>query len=136
MRYYIPIVVILVSFTMKLLFDLEYFKKIVEVNGYKNCQYLNTDILGPEKIVHYKNNVYFAGSGNLGKVLARGTPEMEQLGIYSIIIEGTQFSVTKALIYGFPSNVALYAHGIAIYSNHLYVINHAYKNGGERVEIF
>lgn len=61
---------------------------------------------------------------------------MEQLGIYSLIIEGTKFSVTKALIYGFPSNVALYAHGMAIYSHRLYVINHAYKNGGERVEIF
>lgn len=45
----------------------------------------------------------------------------------------------KLKINGFPKDIAFYAHGITIQykkdGDYLYVINHAYHNGGERVEI-
>jgi len=46
-------------------------------------------------------------------------------------------NVRKIQMNNFPQNVAFYPHGIYIYKNNsLYVINHAYQKGGERVEIF
>lgn len=42
-------------------------------------------------------------------------------------------------IYGFPKELAFHPHGIYLYTKrsvrYLYVINHAYNNGGERVEV-
>lgn len=43
-------------------------------------------------------------------------------------------------IYGFPSNIAFYPHGLHLWKhnsiNYIFAVNHAYIYGGERVEIF
>ena len=42
-----------------------------------------------------------------------------------------------AELHGFPQDLHFYALGMNIYDNRLlYVINHAYDKGGERVEVF
>ncbi|MEE4248261.1 MAG: hypothetical protein V2I33_22965 [Kangiellaceae bacterium] len=39
--------------------------------------------------------------------------------------------------HGFPAKVAFYPHGLSIWEGRwLYVINHAFNRGGERVEVF
>ena len=37
---------------------------------------------------------------------------------------------------GFPEKVAFHPHGLYVFGEELYVINHAFKKGGERVEVF
>ena len=54
-----------------------------------------------------------------------------------VLIDPKKQSVESLEIKGFPEEVEFHPHGIFIWENlNLYVINHADKNGGERVEVF
>lgn len=49
-------------------------------------------------------------------------------------VSNTYFNITLA---NFPAHTAFHPHGLYLYDeNNLYVINHAYRRGGERVDIF
>ncbi|CAD8184340.1 unnamed protein product [Paramecium pentaurelia] len=125
----------------KIATDLDFFKPVGSYNEYGNCKYLKEDIRGPEDMTQFNSTTIIIGSGNFQKVYARGKPELEQQGIYAIINSNKKhYSVIKLQLKNFPKDVALYIHGIYLRKqkdgNYLFVINHAYHNGGERIEVF
>lgn len=66
---------------------------------------------------------------------------MEVNGIFAIIDSHLDnFTVKRLNLIGFPDNTSLHIHGIDIVvkpdGDKLYVINHAFKYGGERIEVF
>ncbi|CAD8092875.1 unnamed protein product [Paramecium sonneborni] len=125
----------------KLATELDVFKPVMSYNEYGNCKYLKEDIRGPEDMTQFNSTTIIIGSGNFQKVYARGKPELEQQGIYAILNSNKKnYSLMKLELKNFPKDVALYIHGIYIRrqkdGDFLFVINHAYHNGGERIEIF
>jgi hypothetical protein len=49
----------------------------------------------------------------------------------------TNREAVKLEIKDFPENIAFHPHGIALFNNNeVYVLNHGYSRGGERVEKF
>lgn len=69
---------VILAIAFKIGNDFDFFKLYSITNTYADCKYLNLDILGPEDITHYKNNILLVGSGNFAKVFAQGTPSLEQ----------------------------------------------------------
>ena len=54
-----------------------------------------------------------------------------------VVIDPKEQSVKALPITNFPEDVAFHPHGLFIFENLLlYVVNHAYEKGGERVEVF
>ncbi|CAK85542.1 unnamed protein product (macronuclear) [Paramecium tetraurelia] len=132
---------VVLALFFKLASDLDVFKPVTNYNEYGNCKYLKEDIRGPEDMTQYNSTTIIIGSGNFQKVYAQGKPELEQQGIYAILNSNKKnYSVLQLEVKNFPKDVALYMHGIYVRKqqdgNYLFVINHAYHNGGERIEVF
>jgi hypothetical protein len=54
-----------------------------------------------------------------------------------MMLVDTDGTVRDLKLHGFPEGVAFYPHGLSIWEGKwVYVINHAYNRGGERVEVF
>ncbi|CAD8128824.1 unnamed protein product [Paramecium sonneborni] len=117
------------------------FKSVPLINTYSDCEYLDTDIIGPEDMQKYNSTTIIVGSGDFHKLWSHGKPILEQLGLYAIVnSQEERPKVIKLGIQNFPKDISLYVHGIDIRKQqdgeYIYALNHAYQNGGERVEIF
>jgi len=97
-------------------------------------------IMGPEDIVNW-HGIGLTGSDDRVKLWYGGdkTP-IEQVpngAIYAIYPSNeTQISFKQLKLHNFPEEIAFHPHGMALYPHKLYVINHAYSKGGERIEVF
>ncbi|CAD8166935.1 unnamed protein product [Paramecium pentaurelia] len=119
--------------------DLDFLKQVIKVENYSGCEYLNIDIPGAEDILQYGDHLIFA-SGNLAEIFAKGIPQQQQASFYIVKNANQQSKPIQMHIYGFPSNIAFYPHGLHLWKhnsiNYIFAVNHAYIYGGERVEIF
>lgn len=109
------ILAIVGAMLLKVASDFDAFKTLSPVRGYTNCHYLSEDIVGPEDMTMYKNNILLIGSGDYDKLWAKGAPIKEQLGIYAVYNSNHKdFRVKKLPIANFPQDIALYVHGISV----------------------
>lgn len=53
-----------------------------------------------------------------------------------VAIDPSSQSYSLIPLSNFPSHTAFHPHGLYLYNSLLYVINHAYRKGGERIDIF
>ena len=117
----------------------EYFKENPLVNPEK-CHLLK-GIFGPEDIVNWKG-IGLTASDDRIKLWYGGanrdvdkTPNGNMWAIHpSNLPEKVSFQLI--FVQNFPYDVAFHPHGMSLHENTLYVINHAYGKGGERVEVF
>ncbi|CAK69387.1 unnamed protein product (macronuclear) [Paramecium tetraurelia] len=119
----------------------DFFKSVPIINTYSNCEYLDTDIVGPEDMQKYNKTTIIVGSGDFHKLWSHGKPILEQLGLYAIVnTQDEKPKVVKLGIQNFPNDISLYVHGLYIRKQedgeYIYALNHAYQNGGERIEVF
>jgi hypothetical protein len=86
-----------------------------------------------EDFVEYGD--YLLGSADDRKSLWFGDNSKAENG-YIVIFNPKSKKITKIPdIEGFPKDIAFHPHGIYLKGNNLYVINHAYGKGSERVEV-
>ena len=131
-----PLLIVTIAFIIYNANDiLEFFKIIENVNN-KNCKVIRGG-KGLEDFAQYdEGNLIGASNDNL-KLW-----ELEQFGINKsengkIFVFNLQTETLKLHeIKGFPADIAFHPHGIHLYKQaFIYVINHAYKYGGERIEV-
>lgn len=97
-------------------------------------------IIGAEDIVNYKG-IGLTGSDDRAKLWYSGDAlninELPNGRIYGIYPSKGPEKVTirEIPIQKFPPEIAFHPHGLFIYKNFLYAINHAYAKGGERIEV-
>ena len=88
---------------------------------------------GPEDMVQWEHFLLIS-EFNLLKVFLIGGPNSAPNGsIWAYDLEHS--TIYKLRIKNFPKNIDFHPHGIDIFGDELYVINHAYKRGGERIEV-
>lgn len=109
-----------------------------ELFNSENCTYYS-GILGPEDIVNW-NNIAIAISDDKSKLWNSGgkIEDVESGGFYAIFPEEKEKEkiIRKIEIENFPEKIKFHPHGIYLYEDKIYSINHAYNRGGERIEIF
>lgn len=97
-------------------------------------------IMGAEDIVNYKG-IGLAGSDDRAKLWYSGDTlninELPNGHIYGIYPSRgpEKVAIRKIPIQKFPQEISFHPHGLSLYKNLLYVINHAYGKGGERIEV-
>lgn len=69
---------------IKVVRDLELLKEVKQDANQSGCQYFNMDMPGPEDIHHYRDDIYIAASGDLGRLFATLPVRFEQHHFYSI----------------------------------------------------
>ncbi|CAD8161971.1 unnamed protein product [Paramecium octaurelia] len=141
MKFSIIIPAVIIAIILNIMNGLDFFLNFSSIQQYENCQYLDVDIKGPEDMQQYNRTTIIVGSGNFQKLYAQNRIELEQQGIYAIINSDQQdFKIMQLQMIGYPKDVALNIHGIYLKKqnnrDYLFLINHAYKYGGERIEIF
>jgi hypothetical protein len=102
----------------------------------KDCKVLR-GALGIEDLVKYGKYI-IGGSDDRVKLWHIEEEGVEKTPQGSIVVIDTTLDnkIKKIPISNFPKDVNFHPHGIYLYKNStLYVINHAYQKGGERVEI-
>lgn len=129
----------LAYFIYNIITNLEIFKDLSPIND-KNCKVVRGAV-GIEDIVKYKKYL-IGGSNDNGKLWEipeygnKNTPDGKMV-IIDTSVKHEDIKIEDIRINNFPSDVAFHPHGIYLYNNKfIYVINHAYHKGGERVEIF
>lgn len=135
-KQFIAVVVIVIAYMGYNFFDtLETFKKIPPsyIND-SSCEVINGPI-GIEDFVVYSNEILIGGSNDNAKLF--------QLSMYNATEDGTLIvfnmtdkSLKSVSIEGLPKEIAFHPHGAYLYKKELlYIINHAFDKGGERIEV-
>jgi hypothetical protein len=105
-----------------------------------NCKYWDSDAEGPEDITKYDHRTVLFSQGDFMSVYIVGDLTVPG-SIWAIYDADTDhYQASPLPISGFPEDIAFHPHGIHIREvaskKLLYVINHAYDRGGDRVEVF
>ena len=116
----------------------------------KSCKMIpNTDSIVGEDIVMLTDNLLLASSDDRRKLwLYRddgSSPEMggpantEDGALFLVDISDSTVEPKKVKILNFPRQLAFHPHGLALFKTEekttIFVINHAYERGGERIEV-
>ena len=128
--------VISISFAVYRILNILEINKIVENLHDSSCEIIG-DIPGPEDF-HIFNEKYLITISDeklkLFELKGYNVDNLPEGGINLVDIESKR--IIKLEIKDFPKNISFHPHGIYIYNDELYIINHAYSRGGERVEVF
>jgi hypothetical protein len=128
--------VISTSFAVYRILNILEINKIVENLHDSSCEIIG-DIPGPEDF-HIFNEKYLITISDeklkLFELKGYNVDNLPDGGIHLIDIESKR--IIKLEIKDFPKNISFHPHGIYISNDELYIINHAYSRGGERVEVF
>lgn len=123
------------------------YQSLVFIDALKFTPLLNQEkctlipgIMGPEDIVNW-HGIGLAGSDDRVKLWYGGdkmpVDAVPNGAIYAIYPSNdTKIRFKPLSLHGFPLEIAFHPHGMALYPHQLYVINHAYGKGGERIEVF
>ena len=110
-------------------------RPVAELNSH-NCRLLK-GLIGAEDIIKF-GNYLIAPSDDRIKLWEHPdylANKVSDGGLY--LIDPESEKIRKLELNGFPNTVAFHPHGMYFTkTNLLYVINHAYNKGGERVEVF
>lgn len=73
MKIWILIAGAIISYLIKVLLGFfDAFKNVPIVNTYSGCEYLSTDIIGPEDMQKYNSTTIIVGSGDFHKLWSHG----------------------------------------------------------------
>jgi hypothetical protein len=126
---------IFLSYIVYNLVDLgELFKKL-EYKNEKNCKIVRGAI-GFEDFHLFEDQYLIGGSNNNLKMFEMNydtIAEVEKGNIAVFDTKNENFKIYQ--IINFPKDITFHPHGVYLYKNLLYVINHAYSLGGERIEV-
>ena len=128
--------ILLISYIIYNIIDILEIRKIITFSNNENCKIIRGAI-GVEDFARYDDN-FFIGISNdnlkLWELREYGFKNTKNGTIITYDIESEKFQHYK--IFGFPENISFHPHGIYLYKNNfLYIINHAYSKGGERIEV-
>ncbi|CAM9453045.1 unnamed protein product [Chrysoparadoxa australica] len=135
----------LLALTGKVLLTLEWFKPIAFVGDVNSCTLIEAGraVEDLARIGNTPKGMLYLGSGDerdrLISMKRFGPAKTPQGTIQAIMVLGKDTAdVADTTMLGFPSDVAFHPHGIFYYPprNELYIINHAYAQGGERIDVF
>jgi len=117
----------------KIVNNLELFKQ-VEVIGLRGCQVIPAPH-GGEDIVVFAETLIFSGDDRI-KMESPDfqLPKTPNGQLFAISEAG--YSTYEVTRFNFPADVAFHPHGMYLRGSRLYVINHAYSKGGERIDVF
>lgn len=115
--------------------ELEIFKQLQPVND-KNCKVIRGGV-GIEDFVQYDEGYLIGISNELLKNSIIYNFKFDNIRNGSIVTFDIKKEIIKKYpIIGLPKEIAFHPHGIYLYQKKLlYIINHAYKQGGERIEV-
>lgn len=113
----------------------EVFKKLQPIND-KNCKIVRGGV-GIEDFAQYDKDYLIGISDELLKNSDIYRMKFDNIKNGSIItFDINKEIITQYPIIGLPQEIAFHPHGIYLYQKKfLYIINHAYKQGGERIEV-
>lgn len=138
---YVCVIFLLVSYLAYSIADLLGLKGPAPLINENKCSY-HSGIIGAEDIVNY-NGIPLISSDDRAKLFFQsdyGINKTENGKIYTVIPKniGDEIEIINQsiMILGFPNEILFHPHGIALFKDKLYVINHAFYKGGERVEVF
>jgi len=98
--------------------------------------------LGAEDAVKWKDVVLLSNIDSLplwswpGPDLAFSNPKAASPGAIWVLRGAKAPALEKAEMVGFPEGVPFHPHGLGLLGDVLYAVNHAYENGGERIDSF
>jgi len=127
--------VLIISFVAyNFYYILDPWRQLNEVNSNK-CR-VKKGIIGAEDIVKVGKFLITAGDDRikLWEHPAYLFAKTIDGGLY--LIDPITENIKQLNLEGFPKDIAFHPHGIYAVNNTIYVINHAYSKGGERVEVF
>ena len=140
--------VLIISFFMYSIHNysslLETNKRLVNFNN-ESCYRIEIKSNGPEDITELNDDYLVTASGNTIEIWYHYNKPTEKVpNGHIILIPKTKSSASsysdKDLIYleitNTPNIYSFHAHGLYVNNNKLYVLNHAYKSGGERLDVF
>ncbi|KAL4456553.1 hypothetical protein ABPG74_000660 [Tetrahymena malaccensis] len=108
---------------------------------YTDCKYLEADIqlYGTEDSVVYNQDIIIGIHTSIHKVFTTNIEvnQLERGGFFAIYgISKGELSARKVKVLNYPEHLLFNPHGIEIRDQFLYVINHSFYTGGERVETY
>lgn len=134
-------ILLLGYFTFNIINFLEVFKKLKSQNN-SFCKVIRGAV-GIEDLVFYGDKFIIGGSDDRGKLWFnknyknKKSPNGKMIIIEYLGKDLDNIEILELPILNFPSEINFHPHGIYLYKNkYIYVINHAYQKGGERVELF
>jgi hypothetical protein len=129
------LVILIPSYLLYNIFDYLYvWEDLIPLNN-EHCEHLK-GWPGIEDLVQYENFI-IGGSNDNAKLFELSTAIESPDGflVYVNTLK-KKLELLELVKHDFPSDIAFHPHGIYLRRNILYVINHAYYKGGERVEVF
>lgn len=100
------------------------------------CHKILIDGNGPEDIAFFNEKYLITATSFMHEIWHYNkTQELVPSGEIFLINALTEHTI-KLTKLKYPANVKFHAHGIYVKGEILYVINHAYKFGGERIDVF
>jgi len=140
------LVVVLLGLLSYRVIEIFEFGKELNYHDFEECV-LVPGITGAEDITRYSDSIILTSSDDrltlwdIPTTRNGGPSNTEQGAIYAVVLppnespQNTQ--IFKLALEGFPQSVAFHPHGIYLFNQSLlFVINHAYAQGGERVDVF
>ena len=134
------LIIFFISYAVNFLIDfLGVYHNYPLVNNNK-CA-LKTGIIGAEDIVNYKGFPLISSDDRV-KLLFQpdiyGVSNTPSGAIYTLNLSNAAENVIfqRVPMEGFPSDILFHPHGMSIYNDKLFVLNHAFNKGGERIEVF
>ena len=135
-KFFFAVLVLLIGYMAYNFFDiLETFKKIPpsDIND-SQCEVIDGPD-GIEDFVVYSEEILIGGANDNLKLF--------QLSMYNatedgslVVFNRTSKFLKSQKIEGFPKEIAFHPHGVSLFKNEfLYIINHAFDNEGERIEV-
>jgi hypothetical protein len=137
LSYFIKIqVVITIAYILYNVIDILEITKNVELKNDDNCHVIKGG-LGMEDFFQFDDNHLIGISNdNLNMWELHKIPYSDIDNGSIVVFDIKNEKLTKYNVKNFPENVAFHPHGIYPYKNtFIYIINHAYNKGGERIEV-
>ena len=135
------IFIVLISYVIFLIIDFTGINYNPRLFNEDLCSY-HTGIIGAEDIVNY-NGIPLISSDDRPKLMMQsdkyGVLKTPSGSIYTIIPsnDNNQNIIFQSIdLIDFPKDILFHPHGLSLHGNKLFVLNHAWEKGGERVEIF
>jgi len=132
----LPFLIVMFAFFVYNIIDIFEITKNVEIKNNQNCKVIRGG-KGLEDFAQFDSNHLIGISNDNLKLWEMKNFGVEKTQNGKVFVFDMQNENLKLYdIIGFPENIAFHPHGIYLYKNtYLYCINHAYKYGGERIEV-
>lgn len=103
----------------------------------KDCRRLELDGNGPEDVSYFNEHYLITATSHMHEIWNHYGKSQEEVPSGEIyFIEVATERLIKLKRQNYPSNLKLHSHGIYVRGDQLYILNHAYKFGGERIDVF